>query len=83
MTSAEGLTDGLAKVVSDAMKAHGKNQRDIAEATGIPLVTLNRRLTGRSPFVITELIAIAEVLDVSLVELVVRAERLSPRDVVA
>jgi len=77
MTTPDRITEGLAKVVSTAIKADGKSQRQVSSETGIPLVTLNRRLTGRSAFVTTELVAIADVLDLSVVDIFLRVERLS------
>lgn len=66
----------LAAEVRAAMSSRNISQRDLAARTGVPLVTLNRRLTGQGkPFDIAELVAIAEVLDLSLVELTIRAER--------
>jgi len=53
------------------------SQRDLAERTGIPLVTLNRRLTARTSFTVTELAAIAEALgDVSVTDWFLKAERM-------
>jgi len=40
-----------------------------AEATGIPRVTLVRRLSGRAPFTVTELAAVAGALGVPLTDL--------------
>ncbi|MDO8645187.1 MAG: winged helix-turn-helix domain-containing protein, partial [Candidatus Planktophila sp.] len=45
----------IRKRLSDA----GITQRQAAEKTGISLATLNRRLTGQSPFFIYELVPIA------------------------
>ena len=71
------ITKALAQVVSAAIKADGQTQRKIAEATGIPLVTLNRRLTGQSAFNVVELASIAKVLDLSIVEFFLRVERMA------
>lgn len=65
----------LAEVVAQSIRAAGLSQRDIAARAGVPLVTLSRRLTGRSPFTVVEVAAIASVLGVSVVELALRAER--------
>ena len=51
----------VARRVQQAVAAAGLSQRDLAAQTGIPLATLNRRLNG-SPFIITELMAVADVL---------------------
>lgn len=75
MTTATTASADLAEVIAAAMKADGKSQRAVSEAAGIPLVTLNRRLTGRSAFTVPEVAAIAKVLDLSIVDLFLRAER--------
>lgn len=45
----------IAAAASAALKDAGISQRDAAARTGIPLATLSRRLTGQSPFIVTEL----------------------------
>lgn len=78
MDSSQALDRQLVAVVRDAMRALGRSQRDISEATGIPLVTLSRRLSGAGKgFTVEELLAVADALGISLVELAVRAERRS------
>ena len=77
MNTPDHITEGLARVVSEAIKADGKSQRQVADATGIPLVTLNRRLTGRAAFTVVELASIAKVLDISVVDMFLRVERLT------
>lgn len=58
------------KTVSTSVKAaieHSeKSQREIADETGIPLVTLNRKLNGAYAFDTTELFRIATCLGVSV-----------------
>ena len=77
MTTAQTLSRDLADVVNAAVRAAHLSQRDLAERTGIPLVTLNRRLTARTPFTVTELAAIAEALgDVSVTDWFLKAERM-------
>jgi|GEM_PF-4682527 hypothetical protein len=66
----------VAEVVRDAMKDAKINQRQLANQTGIPLVTLARRLSGGSQtFNVPELAAIGQVVGLSVVELAVRIER--------
>ncbi len=77
MNTPQATSDRLSAVIGDAMKTAGVSQRAMSEATGIPLVTLNRRLTGRTAFTVTEMAAIAEVLHLSIVEFAIRAERLA------
>lgn len=65
---------GLAAVVATALADAGFTQRNVAEVTGIPLATLNRRLTGASPFLVTELTAIADMLNTTTSALLATAE---------
>lgn len=72
----EALARQVLAEIRQAMKAAGISQRDIAKATGIPLVTLNRRLVGTGkPMDLSEVAAIAAVLGLSLTEVALRAER--------
>lgn len=66
-TSAAAVT---AAKVSDAMRTRGVSQKSMAESTGIPRVTLIRRLNGTNPFTVTELAAVAATLDVDVRDLV-------------
>lgn len=75
MNTPQQVSDTLSRVVKAAMKTSGHSQRDVAEATGIPLVTLNRRLTGSYSFTVLEVAAIAEVIGVGVTDLFLRAER--------
>ena len=76
MDTAEALARQVAAEIKNAMKAAGVSQRDVADATGIPLVTLNRRLSGMGkPMTIAEAAAILPALNLSLTEIALRAER--------
>jgi transcriptional regulator with XRE-family HTH domain len=70
MESPDEASRRLADAVASAMAAACVSQREVAGRAGIPLTTLNRRLTGRSPFLVTELASIASVLGVSVVDIV-------------
>lgn len=63
-------TEAVAANVSRLLREANITQRDAALATGIPLTTLVRRLTGKTPLLVTELGAIAELLGVPLTVLV-------------
>lgn len=73
-TDQHDATRGIASVASAALTEAGISQRDAAERTGIPLATLSRRLTGRTPFILTELEAIASLVGTTLTDLVARGE---------
>lgn len=77
MTTTTRIDTALAEVVKAALKGAGQSQRRAAEVTGIPLVTLHRRLTKDSPFKVTEVAAIADLLKVSVVDLFQQAEHLA------
>lgn len=75
MEHAEQTSRGIAAVVSQRIAASGLSRREIANETGIPLTTLTRRLMGTSPFLVTELAALASVLQTTVKNLVADAER--------
>ena len=64
----------VAEVVSAALREAGISQREAAARTGIPLATLSRRLTGHSPFLITELSLVAKVAGLTLLDVARLAE---------
>ena len=76
MNTPEAISARLAVAIAEAIKIAGLSQRDVADRCGIPLVTLSRRLTGRTPFTIIEVAAICNALGISLIEIAVRAERI-------
>lgn len=76
MDTSEALDRQIIAEVRDAMKAAGLSQRDVADMAAIPVTTLARRLSGHGKgFTVQELLAVSTVLNVSLVELALRAER--------
>lgn len=84
MDSTEALDRQLTAEVAAAAKTAGVSQRELAARTGIPLVTLTRRLGGHGKgFTVSELVAVCAALDLSLTEVALRAERAVPRAVAA
>lgn len=76
MDTPEAIARQVSIEIKAAMDLARLSQREVAEATQIPLVTLNRRLSGTGkPFDFGEVGAIAGVLGLSVTELVLRAER--------
>lgn len=59
----------VAAKVAAAMESGGWSEKALAEATGIPRVTLRRRLAGAA-FNVAELASIAATLDVAIADLV-------------
>jgi transcriptional regulator with XRE-family HTH domain len=59
----------VAETVAAAMTASGWSEKALAEATGIPRVTLRRRLAGAA-FNVAELAAIADTLRTTVSDLI-------------
>jgi len=55
----------IAQSVSQAIVTAGKSKSWLAEATGIPYSTLGRKLLGKTEFNFSELLSIAEALEIS------------------
>lgn len=75
MTTPEQISRSLSEAIKEAASAAGVSQRDLADRTGIALVTLNRKLNHQTPFNALELGALSEALGLSLTEIALRAER--------
>jgi len=69
-----GTNDTLSGVISDRMDRSGVSLRGLARQTGIPMVTLHRRLTDDSKATYTELQHIADALDAPLSQLIREVE---------
>lgn len=54
----------IAQRVVSAMEAAGQSRNELARRAGLSKTTLLRRLAGRTPFTVEELVRIAEALDV-------------------
>ena len=67
----------MSHVVREALRDAGISQRVASTETGIPLTTLVRRLSGRSPLLVTELAALASLAGVTVSELTARAEQVA------
>lgn len=69
----------IGQAVRAAVVQAGLTLAETAEATGIALNTLSRRVNGVIPFTWPELVLIAEVTGVSCTELATSAERIAER----
>lgn len=56
------------------MTAAGLTELNLSERTDIPRTTLRRRLSGASPFTVSELSAIGELLEMPVSLILARAE---------
>lgn len=74
MDTPDATARGIAAAVSEALRAAGVSQRTASAETGIPLTTLTRRLTGKSPFLTTELAAIASLVGTTASSLIAAGE---------
>lgn len=75
MPTTNDTSRSIAAAVSAALQEADLSQRAVAEQTGIPLVTLSRRLTGKKALDTDQLSVLAELLQMRVSELIARAER--------
>jgi hypothetical protein len=81
MTSQPPATDvAVGRAVRGAIAATTLSRADVAEAMGISLRSMHRRILGELPFTVTELMTISKLCDVSLAELLARVERIASGD---
>lgn len=66
----------IAEAVTHRMELAGVSLRETSRATNIPLTTLTRRLNG-SPFLSTELAALASLFDTTVSQMVSEAETIA------
>lgn len=71
------LATQVAQRVQAGMEAAGVSQAGLSQDAGIPRATLIRRLRGHQPFTVTELEAIARVLDCSVLDLLPEQEEVA------
>jgi hypothetical protein len=64
----------IAERVREAMETADRSEVTLALDTGIARSTLRRRLAGTTPWLTSELVAIASVLDVGLLDLLADEE---------
>ena len=53
-----------AELVNAAIEKSGRYKTELSEETGIPYATLNRKLAGKGEFRLSELLLLAEALEV-------------------
>ena len=68
------ITQATSEAVAEAIESAGQTHLAVAEQTGIPRTTLLRRLTGTSPFTVSELERIAALLSVPVHSLIPSAD---------
>lgn len=75
-TVAATVTQTVAATVRGIIAESGRSQSSLAEQSGIPRVTLRRRLAAQSPFTVQELADIGDALNVSVVDIIKRSHAL-------
>lgn len=80
MATADSRTEApppgsVARAIAKIIRANGITQQTIADETGTPLRTLQRRLAGKAPLPLTDLYAIARLVDSDPAELLAVAQR--------
>lgn len=60
----QAISDAVAASISTAIKQRGMSVKAASDASGIPYATLRRKLSGATSFRVSELLQIAEALDV-------------------
>lgn len=71
-TTAQQVAAAVRGIVAES----GLSELALAEQSGIPRVTLRRRLAAQSPFTVQELADIGEVLGVSALDILKRSQSL-------
>ncbi|WP_180348991.1 helix-turn-helix domain-containing protein [Tessaracoccus massiliensis] len=75
MTTVHQLDQAMGAVVGEAIRGAKLTQREVSDETGIPLVTLNRKLRGTQSFRVFELAAVARLLGTTLTNFSLLAEQ--------
>lgn len=70
----------IGRAVNSAIREAGLNLRAYSDASGIPHNTLSRRVNGHNCFTYAELVQVAEITGVSVVEIAERAQRASLKE---
>lgn len=68
------LTVEVGRGLRGAATTAGLNQEDVAKVTGISLVQVQKKFTGRSPITVPELVAFARAANVDPAKIVAEAE---------
>lgn len=65
----------VSEILAAALTGAGISQRQAADATGIPLTTLRRRLSGQSPLHIDELETLGRLVNLTPLDIIERANQ--------
>ena len=68
------ITQTVAAAVRGLVAERGMSELFVAHESGIPRVTLRRRLSGQTPFTVQELAEVGRVLDITVLDIIKRSE---------
>lgn len=68
------LDRALARIFSGEMERHGYTYEQLAELTGLSRARVNRLLTGKRPFYVTDVATLTEAFDLEDVNVMMRAQ---------
>ncbi len=68
------ITQTVAAAVRGLIAERGMSELAMAQESGIPRVTLRRRLAGQTPFTVQELADIGHVLDITVLDIIKRSD---------
>lgn len=68
------ITQTVAAAVRGLIAERGMSELSMAQESGIPRVTLRRRLAGQTAFTVQELADVGRVLDITVLDIVKRSE---------
>ena len=67
----------VAGIVREGLEARNISIRAASTATGIPATTLHRRLTGHAPLTVSDLAALAPLIEMEVSQIAAAAERVA------
>ena len=68
------ITQTVAAAVRGLIAERGLSELSVAQESGIPRVTLRRRLAGQTPFTVQELADVGRVLDITVLDIIKRSQ---------
>lgn len=75
MTQQAAIDEAVGRAVRGAIAATTHSRADVAESIGLSLKSLDRRILGKLPFTVPELMGVARTCDVPFADLLARVER--------
>lgn len=79
-TTGSPTDTAIAKLIKAQMAMRGVTQADLADLTGISKSQVNRKLLGKLPFELDDVMAMAEALELDPQQLLTRGIRMASED---